>query len=102
MPAPASNGGFYEVHCSGAIGKALRRVQRRANQDGRGPQALAAIRRILKRLREAPMQFGEPLYRLPVLRMQIRSGVIPPLVIHFAVCEDQPLVFIKGVALLDS
>jgi hypothetical protein len=34
------------------------------------------------------------------LRMQIRSAVVIPLVVHYAVCEDHPLVFIKGIELL--
>jgi hypothetical protein len=32
--------------------------------------------------------------------MQVRTIVIRPLVVDFAVCEDHPLVFIKGVKLL--
>jgi hypothetical protein len=61
---------------------------------------LDAIRQILKRLQQDPMDFGEPLYRLPALRMQICHGAVGPLFIDFAICEDQPLVFIKGVTLL--
>ena len=47
-----------------------------------------------------PYDFGEPLYRLPALRMQIRHGAILPLFIDYGVCEDRPLVFIRGVTLL--
>jgi hypothetical protein len=32
--------------------------------------------------------------------MQVGTAVIRPLVVDFAVCEDRPLVFIKGVTLL--
>jgi hypothetical protein len=32
--------------------------------------------------------------------MEIRTAVVGPLAVDFAVCEDQPLVFIKGVKLL--
>jgi hypothetical protein len=40
------------------------------------------------------------LYRLPALRLKVRHGAMGPLLIYFAVHEDKPLVFIKGVALL--
>jgi hypothetical protein len=46
------------------------------------------------------MGLGEPLYRLPVLRMQVRSVAIRPLSVAFAVCEDRPLVYINAVKLL--
>jgi hypothetical protein len=32
--------------------------------------------------------------------MQVRHGVIRPLFVDFAVCEDKPFVFIKGITLL--
>lgn len=44
-----------------------------------------------------PSEFGEPLYRLPALKIQVRTSIVPPLAIHFGVCEERPLVFIKGV-----
>jgi hypothetical protein len=45
---------------------------------------------------------GEPIYRLPALRMQVRTIVVRPLVVDFVVCEDQPLVFLKVVSLLSK
>jgi hypothetical protein len=100
MPASGGNGGPYEVHCSGVITQKLRDIQRQATEEGRGEAVLAAIRQIYQRLQQDPMDFGEPLYRLPVLRMQVRHGGIGPLFIDFALCEDTPLVFIKGATLL--
>lgn len=100
MPHREANGGGYEVDCSGAVLQRLREVQRQATEEGRGKATLAAIRQILLRLRHDPMEFGEPLYFLPALRMHLRHGGIGPLFIDFAVCEDHPLVFIKGVTLL--
>jgi hypothetical protein len=48
----------------------------------------------------AQWSLEEPLYYLPALRMHVRHGGIGPLFIDFAVCEDHPLVFIKGATLL--
>jgi hypothetical protein len=100
MAHAASNGGPYGVHFSGAVAQGLLQIQRLASEQGRGEAVLTAFRQAIRRLTQDPTNFGEPLYRLPALRMQIRSGVIGPLVIHFAVCEDRPLVFIKGAELL--
>jgi hypothetical protein len=63
---------------------------------------LTAIREVIVRLRNDPTEFGEPLYRLPVMRMQLRCASIRPLYVDFAVCDDRPLVFIKAVKLLAS
>jgi hypothetical protein len=100
MSSPSSEGGEYQVHNSGAIAQAFLQLQRRAIREGRGPDMLRAAREIYEHLRRDPNEFGEPLYRLPNLLMQVRNGVIRPLYVDYAVCEDRPLVFIKAVRLL--
>jgi hypothetical protein len=85
----SSNGkSSYEVHNSALIGQEIRRLQRQASRKGRGEEFLVALRAIVDRLHHDPNEFGEPLYRLPVLRMQLRCAVIRPLYVAFAVCED--------------
>jgi hypothetical protein len=100
MPRAARDGGRYEVHCSGLIARSLKAIQRRAKEQGRGEAVLSAIRSIWYRLSFDPVEFGEPLYHLPALRLQVRHGAMGPLLIYFGVHEDKPLVFIKGVILL--
>jgi len=90
----------YQVHCSGAIAEALRRLQRLTPGATRKKAIASALKQIVKRLQLDPLEFGEPYYRLPALRLQIRTCVVTPLVVHFAVSEEQPLVFIKAVRLL--
>ena len=98
---PRENGGQrYQVHCSGAVAKTLRELQRQASRTGQGQAVAAAFREIVLRLTLDPGGFGEPLYRLPALRMEIRQGILRPLAVGFGVCEDRPLVFIKSVRLL--
>ncbi len=63
---------------------------------------MLALRTVVERLQTDPKEFGEPLYRLSALRMQVRCAVIRPLGVDFAVCEDWPLVFIKLVKLLGA
>jgi hypothetical protein len=100
MPPPLGPSQPYEVHGSGVIFQTLRRLQRQASAEARGEEFLAAIKQIYQRLRQDPTVFGEPAYRLPALKMQVRSAVIFPVAVHFAISEDQQLVFIKSVKLL--
>jgi hypothetical protein len=67
-----------------------------AIQEGKGQRFLAALRTIYERLRTVPLDFGEPLYRLPALRLLVRQGVVATLVVDYAVHEEQPLVFVRG------
>jgi hypothetical protein len=90
----------YHVHFSGTIAEKFKQPQRRATRQGRGTQALAATKHILGKLEEDPNNFGEPLYGLPNLKMQVRTCSVRPLVVDFAVHEELPLVFLKGVWLL--
>jgi hypothetical protein len=95
------NGGIrYEVYCSGVVAQSIRQVHKQAVREGRGEAMIAAFREGVHRVEKEASRLGEPLYRLPVLRMQIRQVLIRPIAIEFAVCEDRPLVFIKGVTLL--
>lgn len=100
MPEPKDGGWPYQVHGSRVILEAMRQVQRQAATEGRGDEVLAALREIHERLRRDPNTVGEPLYRLPVLRMQVRCVAVRPIAVDYAVCEDQPLVFLKAVRLL--
>ena len=100
MPPASGEGGPYQVNLSGLIAEEFRTLQYQATREGRGRELLRSMRAAHEALRRAPFDLGEPLYRLPALRMQIRCAIIRPLSIDFAVCEDRPLVFLKAVRLL--
>ena len=100
MPRTNNGDPHFKVHVAGAIAAELRRLQRRATKEGRGAKLIDAFRRIVKRLRDDPLGFGEPLYELPALRLFVRHAAIAPLVVYFAVHDEEQLVFIKSVAQL--
>jgi hypothetical protein len=100
MPENDHGEHVYEVHASGVLAERLRQAQRQAKREGRGEQFLAALHQIYRQLQQNPNVFGEPLYRLPGLRMEVRTCLVRPLAVDYAVCEDRPLVFIKAVTLL--
>jgi hypothetical protein len=102
MPEPEESDPRWEVICSPVNAEILRQLWRRASRSGRGEAVTAAFRQIVERLQRDPTEAGEPSYRLPVLQMQVRRMVVRPLVVDFAVCEDRPVVFIKGAFLLSK
>jgi hypothetical protein len=99
---PENPGHVWQVHLSQAVAESLFDIQAQATEEGRGEEALAAFRQIVARLHSDPMGVGEPNYRLPGLRLLIRRVAVRPLVVHFAVSEDRPLVFIRSVKLLSK
>jgi hypothetical protein len=100
MTSSGTGGGPYEVRNSAAITQEFRQLLQKAVEEGRGEEFLRAARQLSQLLRQDPSECGEPLYRLPILRMQVRCVAIRPPYADFAVCEDMPLVFIKAVRLL--
>jgi hypothetical protein len=102
MPSSGNGEPSFQIAFSDLIAEAIRQLQRRASRQGRGEEFLVALRTVVERLHRNPNEFGEPLYRLPVLRMQVRCAVVRPLSVDFAGCEDRPLVFIKAVKLLSQ
>jgi hypothetical protein len=97
--ASSSNGDpRYDVEISGTNAADI--LARQASRAGIGREFVAAFRAVIARLRRDPNHFGEPLYRLPTMRLQVRCAVIRPLVVDFAVSEERPEVYIKSVKLL--
>jgi hypothetical protein len=94
------NGSTYKVIANAAMRQALLELQARAAERGLGPAVLAAMKTMQNWLRHDPLALGEPVYHLYQLKMQMRVAVIPPLHIHYAVHQTEPIVFIKGVDLL--
>jgi hypothetical protein len=100
MPEPKSNGPAFAVQVSKKIGDSIREIHNRAKHQGRGDEVIAATEEILQRLRTNPNNLGEPLYRLAALNLEVRTCVIRPINLDFAVHKERFLVFIKGVRLL--
>ncbi len=90
----------YDVRMSAQTRTVLQGLHRQAIEAGTGQRFLAAFRQIVERLRQDPLAFGEALYRLPALQLQVRQAVVLPLVVDYAVHEDRPLVFIRGFKVL--
>src|SRR5438309_2202327 len=90
----------YNVIMSGQTKATLKQLHRQALQRGTGQQFLSALRQIISQLRDTPLIFGEPLYRLPTLELFVRQGMIAPLIVDYGVNETEMLVFISGFKVL--
>ncbi len=91
---------IYRVVFSEQTKTELKHRHREAMQRGIGQQFLTSIRRIVERLRTNPLNFGEPQYRLPALKLLVCQAVVSKLVVDYAVHEDLPLVFIREIRVL--
>jgi hypothetical protein len=87
----------YAVEMSEKTKATLKQRQQEASEAGTGEAFLSALRLIGERLRKDPLTFGEPLYRLPALKLLVCQGVVPPLLVDYAVHEELPVVFIREV-----
>ncbi|MCE9532302.1 MAG: hypothetical protein K8T89_14450 [Planctomycetes bacterium] len=91
----------YSVSMSQFQKSRLRHLHQQAEDSGRGQRFLIAYREIVRRLQRDPRVFGEALYTLTTLRLEIRQAAIHPIVVDYGVDEDQKVVFIKGFKILD-
>jgi hypothetical protein len=97
MANPSIGSQRYAVHCATAILDVMRRIHEQQSRHGRGQGVTRAFRQILRRLERDPVGFGEPAYRLPTMGLQVRKGIVRPLVVFYAISDHRPLVLIKDV-----
>ena len=92
----------FEVHSSGALKQRFWQLQIQATVEARGAQLFAAYLQIFQRLRTDPLTYGEPLYPLPHMRLQVRTCSVRPLAVEYAVSVEHHMVFIKAYHLFDA
>lgn len=97
---PGNGTGRFRVICSDAIKEAVRRLHFLAGQQGRGDAVVDALRQISDRLIRNPLEAGEPTFPLTAMQLKLRTIVVRPVAIDYAIHEELPLVFIKSVKLL--
>jgi hypothetical protein len=90
---------FY-VDVSGELRERIKACYREAVKQNRQQHFLAALTEINRRLTEDPKEFGDPLYRLPLLKLQIRSAAIRPVFVEYGVSEENPLVVLRRIKLM--
>lgn len=66
----------------------------RAKKLGLGDDVLDAGMEIDRQLRQDPVQFGDPTFSLLSMKLQFFSRAFAPLVVRYAVHQEQNLVFV--------
>ena len=92
---PSENGHLFEIVVSQHNLNILKQIQAEEIKKGKGKQFLDALRALNDRLRNDPKGFGEALYRLPALNQVVYVAVVTPLIVHYGIHEEKPLVFIR-------
>ncbi len=80
----------YTVELTGPARSQLRTVGRHAIYTGRGEEVVAAFRTILTKLQSAPRDFGEPMYSLHAMQMEVRKAAVRPLYVEYGVHDQRP------------
>ncbi|MFO0966605.1 MAG: hypothetical protein U0793_13610 [Gemmataceae bacterium] len=90
----------YRVVLSGTLQERTHELHERARLLGLADDFLASLKALVTRLKASPQEVGEPLYRAAALGMIIHAVIRPPLVMHFAIHETLPIVWITKLDLL--
>jgi hypothetical protein len=87
----------YRVGTTGPAEAAYLDITDRAIVAGVGHAVVEAMRQIRERLRIDPREFGEPMYRLPSMRMLVRCAAVGPLYVEYGVHDIERVVVIRRV-----
>jgi hypothetical protein len=90
----------YVVKLSAKATSILKAQHLEAALAGNGKTFISSLRQIHDRLRTDPKDFGEPLYRLPALKLVVFQAVVSPLVVVYGVHQEKSLVFVQTFKLL--
>lgn len=90
----------FRISSSARVNQQTRELAELAASLGKKQAFLAALREIVKRLRNDPFEFGECRYSLPNGKMRCHIGAIQPAAVQFAIHEESPNVIILKVLLL--
>lgn len=93
---------MFHVDMSGEVRKQIKSLYRQTTREYRSAIFLEAFKQIIQKLEEEPHVFVEPLYHLPALQVQIRTGIIRPLSVNYSVSHVHHLVIIRSIRLLSS
>ena len=80
----------------------LKRMLNERSALGHGPTDKKIWRELGTRLQSDPMTFGEPDYELHHLKLRMRTAIVRPWVVHFAVDELRRIVYIKSFRTMDE
>lgn len=87
----------YRVDYAGQYLRQLENLVKQAVHLGTYADFASTVRTIHQRLRTAPLEWGDPLYRLRYLGLLVHRGTHTPLNVIYAVDEMRKLVYLTQV-----
>jgi hypothetical protein len=69
-------------------------------EHGLGTRFIDALKIVDAELRRDPRRFGDPIFRLPALKLTIYIRALFPLVVDYGVHDNFPLVIVRGFRLM--
>jgi hypothetical protein len=89
----------YRVSSSGALAKKIKAMFEIAIEAGQEAGFFQGLERIHKKSENDPGKFGEPLYHLKNLNLEMRIGVIYPFTVTYGVNYSARTVFISKLTM---
>jgi hypothetical protein len=87
----------FKFDMSEAVALEIKSLIKQANLQGLGPQVVRALRIIIGRIRNDPLQFGELFGRHQSLNLLVHVAVVHPLVVYFAIHPEKRFVLIQRI-----
>jgi len=97
MTSPGNGQRRHRISMAAGVADVIKDLTRRAIEAGIEARVLAALKVIGQRLESEPARFGEALFHLEAARLQVRMGIENPLVVYYALHQDQPWVFVQRI-----
>jgi len=91
---------LFKISFAHAIAEEIKLLHTQAKEADLGAAYLDAIRTAVFRMRNNPWGFGELIRRMPRSPWSIHIGIVKPLLVEFAIHEEQPIVHVRRVQLL--
>lgn len=94
-----SNGslGRYSVDLTGVARADYLAAIRAAEEVEAGQSVIDGLSRIWARLQHDPREFGEPMYHLDAMRMEVRNAAMASIYVEYGVHDDKPVVLVRRV-----
>jgi hypothetical protein len=89
----------YRVVAADRILRLLDSWTGRAFRAGFGMAFLESLRAVVHKLENRPLEWGDPLYRLPAMNLLIHHAMSNFLNVHYGVDEERRIVYLKDVEL---
>ena len=92
----------YQISCSQSVLETVRFLRKQCRYRGLESRFFTALRKIESRLKSEPLIFGEPRFHLHSLGLEIRIGMIQPLVVWYGIHAENRVVFVRDFKLFPS